>query len=315
MWSSGRPPATDEEVLADQRPHPVFCLGPAALVCAALAGAVAIAVTFPSAPVAVAWVLAAMVGVPAAWLAGRLVRWRVIRLVVTSRRVVYRGRLRRRGTVVLPVERIAAARAEQSFGERIIGSGRLLLDVPEGGTFVIGDVRRPKSLVSGLSAQLRRPVAVPGRERWGEGVARQVLDWPEPAAARSGTPAPGTPAPAAAPGTARRAGFTLFDDATRDDTPFDDMSFEDTLLGDPLRDEPPGGAVDAPGDRAFGGLHWSATIPPAPVVWPPGGGLSPPAPAESSVAGRLMQLDDLWRRGVVSDDEYARKKEELLRLL
>lgn len=300
MWSSGRPPAADEEVLADQRPHPVFFLAPAVLAGVALAGAIAIAVEFPSAPAAVAWVLGAMVGLPAVWLAGRLVRWRVRRLVVTSCQVWYRRSLVRRDTVVLPVERICAAWSQQTLGERLVGTGRVLLDVPGEGPIVIGDVRRPRSVASRLSARLAAPARaagpVAGSGGWGADIVPQAPGAAPVSAARSGA----VWAAHARPDPPNRAGAVRFDE---------------TLPGDPLRGGPADAAAGGPDGPAPTWPGWSTTIPPTPVVWPPADGLPASLPAESSVAGRLMQLDDLWRRGVVSDEEYAEKKAELLRLL
>jgi hypothetical protein len=40
--------------------------------------------------------------------------------------------------------------------------------------------------------------------------------------------------------------------------------------------------------------------------------VSRPAPGEETVAERLMQLDELRRRGIVTDEEFAAKKAELL---
>ena len=90
MPISRRVLADDEEVLVDLRPHWVFLLGPAVLTVVAVAVAIAVAVEFPKAPVAVAGVLAVMVAVPALWLAGRVIRWLGISLVVTTTRLIYR---------------------------------------------------------------------------------------------------------------------------------------------------------------------------------------------------------------------------------
>jgi len=83
--------------------------------------------------------------------------------------------------------------------------------------------------------------------------------------------------------------------------------------------------IDAMQHRSAAALGASRVAPPSPegrpvtgpaVTWdtPPSGIARVPRPAagEESVADRLVQLDELRRRGIVTDAEFASKKAELL---
>lgn len=78
---------------------------------------------------------------------------------------------------------------------------------------------------------------------------------------------------------------------------------------------------DSPTDRANGpGAPQHADTPPhggtaVPLASPPVGPAAGPAGGPPSVADRLMQLDELRRRGVVSTAEFDAKKAELLEQL
>lgn len=240
---------SDEEVLAELRPHPVLVVGPMLLCAIAVAGAVAIAVHYPSAPLAVAWLLAAMVALPALWTLGRVLRWRSARLIVTTSRLLYGRGVLGRDVVQLRLQRVAEVHCSQTLFGRLIGCGRLVFEVAGGdGPLAIEDVRRPRSLQRVITTQLDRLDLRGGPTPR----TRSAATWrgPEP----WDTPAP----PLDPPPRRSRATRTLTD------TP------------------PHGVALDA-------GRGESATVP-----------------------GRILQLDELRRRGIVSEDEFAAKKAELL---
>ena len=147
--------ADGEEVLVDLRPHWVFLFGPLFLTLAAFAAAIAVAVGFPKAPAGIAWVLAAMVGVPAIWLAGRLVRWAGTSLVVTTQRMLLCRGFLRRDLVQLRLQRITEIHSTQTPLERLLGVGRLVVEVEgENQAIAVDDVRRPKSLQRVLNNRL-----------------------------------------------------------------------------------------------------------------------------------------------------------------
>jgi membrane protein YdbS with pleckstrin-like domain len=145
----------DEEVLVDLRPHWVFFLGPLFLTAASIAVAAVVVHEFPKAPVAVAWILAFVIALPAVWLIGRLARWFGTSLVVTDRRIVFRSGVLGRRVVNLRLQRVVDTHCTQGPFERIIGSGRLILEVEgEEGGIALDDVRRPRALQRVISRQL-----------------------------------------------------------------------------------------------------------------------------------------------------------------
>ena len=145
----------DEEVLVDLRPHWVFFIGPLFLTAVSIAVAAVVVHEFPKAPVAVAWLLAVVIGVPALWLIGRLARWFGTSLVVTDRRIVFRSGVLGRRIVNLRLQRVVDTRCSQGPLERLIGAGRIVLEVEgEEGGVALDDVRRPRALQRVINRQL-----------------------------------------------------------------------------------------------------------------------------------------------------------------
>jgi membrane protein YdbS with pleckstrin-like domain len=266
--------AEDEEVLVDLRPHWVFLAGPVVLTAVAIAVAVTVVVKFPSAPVGVAGVLAAMIAVPAIWLIGRLIRWLSISLVVTTTRIILRQGVFSRDLVQVRLHRVVEVHCRQTLLDRLIGSGRLVIEVTGDQPLAVDDVRRPRRLQRVINRQLEEV-----HETWYgppyEGIA------------------PTEPAGPIRPGS----------------------SF--------LQDTPPHGvAVTAPLPAAT----WPGSlVPPPPHVpgqappvhaggWPhePDASVAQPLGGSPSIPEQLIQLDDLRRRGIVSEGEFESKKAELL---
>jgi membrane protein YdbS with pleckstrin-like domain len=226
----------DEEVVVDLRPHWIFLLGPGALSVIAVVAALIVVAQFHHAPVGVPIALAVMVAVPVLWLLGRIARWRGISLIITNRRLMLRRGVFGQELIQLRLQRITDVHCSQTLFERLIGTGRLVVDVPgEEGQIVVEDVRAPRTVQRVISAQLDQ-LGPPG-------------DSPV-------RPQPGEP-----------AGGRALDDST-----------------------PP---------------HGTRTIPArASAASPPNGG-------SASIPDQLIQLDDLRRRGIISEEEFAAKKTEL----
>ncbi|MGH8982238.1 MAG: PH domain-containing protein [Acidimicrobiales bacterium] len=247
----------DEDLLAQMRPHPALLAAPVTLLAVAIAAAVAIAVHFSSAPIAVAWVLVAMVALPALWTCGRALQWRAVRFVVTSSRLIYRRGVLGHDVVQLRLQRVAEVHLRQTLRGRVIGYGQLVFEVVGGdGPLVVDDVRRPRSLVRLITAQLDR-LDVPRR-----GIASFA-----PGANGTAVTTGGGSAPTGQWGAAQWE--------------------------------------TAPAARAPRRRLWSDT----PAHGVPVGAL---AAAPGSVPDQLFALDELRRRGIVNDAEFAAKKAELL---
>ncbi len=251
----------DEELLAEVRPHPVVIVGPVVLFVLALAGAITITLRYPTAPTVVAWLLAAMVLLPALWATARLARWRAVRFLVTTSRLLYRRGVLGRDVVQLRLLRVAEVHCSQSFGERLIGSGRLVFEVAGGdGPLVVEDVPWPRRLQRVINAQLDR------------------LDVP------FGTAGYGPPDAYAQMSTAAR---------------------RSRASAGRRRDE----VVAAPRARRRDGSarSWTDT-PPHGVVFDD----EEEEEAAPSVPRQILELDELRRRGILSEDEFAAKKAQLL---
>jgi membrane protein YdbS with pleckstrin-like domain len=275
----------DEEVLVDLRPHWVFLLGPVVLTAVAVAVAVAVVARFPKAPVAVAGVLAAMVAVPGLWLLGRVVRWLGISLVVTTDRIVYRRGIFSRDMVQLRLQRVAEVHCTQTIVDRLIGNGRVVVELTGEPPMAIDDVRRPRALQRVINRQLDElahggPAASPGRDQ-------PLAPYPPATPAGHPAPQPGYPLASATYAT--------------DDTPP-----HGTLRHAVSTSVPPSPALPPPGFADPTGPGGS----PLPTVAVQGPPPAPPAPA--SIPEQLIQLDDLRRRGIISDGEFEAKKAELL---
>lgn len=246
----------DEEVLAELRPHVLYVLPPFFVVAMALAVAILIAIRFPSAPVTVAWVLGAMVLLPGLWAGVRLLRWRAIRFLVTSTRLVYRRGVLGRDVVQLRLQRVAEVHCTQSIVGRLTGCGRLVFEVATGdGPLVVDDVPRPRSV---------------------QRLITRTLDDMEPAYGQVWRSAPAATQPYGA--------------------------------------APPAQPYAAPPAHAYGAAPartWTDTPPHGVLASAAAGGELTPA----SVPGRLVQLDELRRRGIISEAEFAAKKAELLHRL
>ena len=243
----------DEELLVEARPHPVTVVAPVLLLVAAAGGAVTIALRYPGAPVVVAWLLFAMVALPALWSAVRILRWRSSRLLVTTRRLLHQRGVLGRDVVQLRLQRIAEVHCSQSLGQRLIGTGRLVFEVAGGADqLAVEDVRWPRRLQRVITAQLDRLDVFYGPYDTGLGASGYA-----PGARR-------TPSALVAGRASSRVGTS-----------------RDRNARPRWTDTPPHGvALDEEDAR--------------------------------SVPGQILQLDELRRRGLLSDDEFAAKKAELL---
>lgn len=265
--------ADDEDVVVDLRLHWIFLAGPVVLTAVAVAVAITVTVEFPGAPVAVAGVLAAMIAVPALWLAGRIVRWLSISLVVTTARIVFRQGVFSRDLVQLRLQRVAEVHCSQTVVDRLIGSGRLVIELVGDQPLVVDDVPRPRALQRTITHQLDEI----SHDAWS-------------LAAAQGSEVPSAPIHVPRP-------------LSLDVTPPHGVPVQ-SRWGEPLGSAGPPGGAAAPG--VDGGYYAAGATPTEVVV-----GVPPPSPAPS-IPEQLIQLDDLRRRGIISDGEFEAKKAELL---
>ncbi len=254
----------DEEMLVQLRPHWIFFAGPLLVTVAAVAIVITIIVAEPSVPSWLAdglWILAA---IPGAWLLVRLARWRLYTFALTTTRILVRRNVFDRHIVQIRLQRITGLSLSQTLWDRMLSTGRLVVDVQgEDDAVALPFVRKPIILQRVINGQINELV--------GGGSAEPI-----PAELRS---------------------IDLGSGWSRERAPDDGPET-------PPFGVPPVAAEDPAGVPQGG-------IPPAPVASAAG---PPPAhgsgPAE--IRDRLIELDDLRQRGIISQEEFAAKKAELL---
>jgi membrane protein YdbS with pleckstrin-like domain len=260
---------SDEELLAELRPHWIFLFGPLFTSIGTWVVIIVILVLWHHAPGWTNYPFLIIALIPAIWLLGRFVRWRSYVIAITSNRIFVRQGILGRDTVQLRLQRITELNTSQSFIERMLGVGRIIIDVQgEDDSMVLEYVRRPvvvQRVVNSLINEL-----VSGGQR--EEIPVDML----PFDARAG---------------ARHPAKDENDDTDQTDT-------------DHGNDTPPFGQTAVPDDSADPAA-------PAPASDP-----RPATPAQGAapfeIRDRLIELDDLRKRGIISEEEFAAKKSELL---
>lgn len=244
----------DEELLAELRPHWIFLFGPLFTSIGVWAALIVIIVLWQNAPgwTNYPWLILALI--PGIWLLGRVIRWRSYDIALTSTRVLVRQGIFRRETVQLRLQRITEVHLSQTLIERMLGVGRLIIDVQgEDDSLTLEYVRKPAIVQRVINSQINEIVGGGRRER----VPDDMLPYDQ-----------------------RRG--------PRDD------DYDDDEDGHEHHDTPPFGMRTAGSAPAAGA---TADVPRG-------------VPFE--VRDRLIELDDLRRRGIISEEEFAAKKSELL---
>ena len=254
----------DEELLVELRPHWIFFAGPLAAAVGALAVVIAIIVAVPSLPTWLADVLWALAAIPVLWLLGRLLKWRLYALVLTTTRILVRRGVFARDIVQIRLQRITELNLSQKLWERALSTGRLIIDVQgEDDAVVLQFVRKPAIVQRVINGQINELV--------GGGYAEAIP--PE---------------------------LRQIDVRSRARVESDH--------GGP--ETPPFGVPPVVADEDVDTLPPEASTPHA---WPASPPATPPAGAgPAEIRDRLIELDDLRQRGIISQEEFAAKKAELL---
>jgi membrane protein YdbS with pleckstrin-like domain len=273
----------DEELLVEMRPHWVFFAKPLFTAVLVVAGIIAVLVGVPKIPNWATDVLLVVAAIPVLWLLGRLVRWRNYTLALTSTRIVVRRGVLGRNTTQLRLQRITEINLSQKLWERIVSTGRLLIDVQgEDDAVVLEFVQKPAVVQRAINGQIN--------ELCGGGSAEPIPAELRHIGARRRWSAPEPPPEAHTPpfgvpvvGSDREAG-----QAPR-------------AAPSAPRTAPPTARQTAPPTARQGVV---VPAPPGPV---PAGSASP-----ADIRDRLIELDDLRQRRIISEEEFAAKKAELL---
>ena len=276
----------DEELLVEMRPHWVFFAGPLFAAAAVVAAVLAILVAF-SPPNWATDILLLLAAIPVLWFLGRLLRWRTYTLVLTTTRIVVRRGVLGRNTTQIRLQRITEICISQKLWERVIATGRLLIDVQgEDDAVVLEFIRKPAIVQRVINGQINE-LAGGGRA---EPVPQELLGY-----RRRPTP----PEPEHA-GDTPPFGVPIVNAQGEPWTP--SMPWAPTAPTPPASAGPPSAPAAPPP---------AAGAPPQPTVVPgPGGPTGPAGPGE--IRDRLIELDDLRQRKIISEEEFAAKKAELL---
>lgn len=269
----------DEDLLVEMRPHWVFFARPLFTALVVVAGIITILVAFSSIPNWATDVLMVLAALPVLWLLGRLLRWRSYTLALTTTRIVVRRGVLGRNTTQIRLQRITEISLAQKLWERVIATGRLIIDVQgEDDAVVLEFVRKPAIVQRVINGQINELTGCGRAEPIPAALRRfgSWRGWSEPEPARDGD----TP-PFGVPVVARDGGGWSATVPSRETAP---------PATAPPQPAPP------------------ATAPPQPTVVPGPTGAAHPG----EIRDRLIELDDLRQRGIISEEEFAAKKAELL---
>ncbi len=266
----------DEELLAELRPHWIFLFGPLFSSIGVWAALIVLVVLWHNPPGWTNYPIIIIALIPGLWLLGRYVRWRSYDVALTSTRILVRQGILGRDTVQLRLQRITEVNIRQALIERLLGTGSLIIDVQgEDDSMTLEYMRKPAIVQRVINSQINEIVG--GGQR--EPIPQYMLPFDERRAAR----------------------HDRVDDTDHGDTDHGDRDQYDT---------PPFGVSTPPSSTP------ASTAGSAPVAGGPGAAPAAGAPAPATppfeIRDRLIELDDLRRRGILSEEEFAAKKSELL---
>jgi uncharacterized membrane protein YdbT with pleckstrin-like domain len=146
----------DEQVLVSIRPHWTYLSGPLAVAAVVIGIGVALDVGFPHSSVTLHWIEGVVVAIPCLWLAVRVARWLTTSLVLTSDRLVEQWGVLSPQYAETPLSYVVSVLAVQSLVRRMLGTGRLELEIRgEDRIRRIDDVRKPAVLQRVITRRLR----------------------------------------------------------------------------------------------------------------------------------------------------------------
>jgi uncharacterized membrane protein YdbT with pleckstrin-like domain len=144
-----------EQIVVEVRPHWWFLTGPVAVVALVVAGEVVALVE--SAPNWADYLVLAVLAVAVAWLVARYLRWFTTRLILTTSRIIERRGVFSRSGREIPLSALSDIGYHQSFFERLIGAGDVLLEsAGHDGQETFPDLPHPASIQNEIYAQLER---------------------------------------------------------------------------------------------------------------------------------------------------------------
>jgi uncharacterized membrane protein YdbT with pleckstrin-like domain len=146
----------DGEVVAlDLRPHWWFFAGPMFAGIPVLALLIGALKQNGDVQTVGLWVTAAVALGWAVWLGSRLISWQTTHFLVTSERLVFRSGILAKHTRDIPLDKINDLASSQSFFERMIGAGDLLIEsAGERGQETFSDIPHPDAVQQEIYRQM-----------------------------------------------------------------------------------------------------------------------------------------------------------------
>ena len=115
-----------EDIVLDLHPHWWFFAGPAVALAASIALVIVVAAKTDS-DIAL-YIAAGVLVLLLLWFVGRYLRWATTNFVVTTDRLIYRSGVLAKHGREIPLERVNDIGFHQTFFERIIGAGSLVIE-------------------------------------------------------------------------------------------------------------------------------------------------------------------------------------------
>jgi len=144
-----------ETVALDLRPHWWFFAGPLFAGIPVLVLLVAALKQNGDVQTIGLWVTVAVALAWAVWLASRLISWQTTHFLVTSERLVFRSGILAKHTRDIPLDKINDLASSQTFFERMIGAGDLLIEsAGERGQETFSDIPHPDAVQQEIYRQM-----------------------------------------------------------------------------------------------------------------------------------------------------------------
>jgi uncharacterized membrane protein YdbT with pleckstrin-like domain len=153
-----------EEIVEERRPHIIAFLEPVLLLLvSAIAGAFAAKLINPrngSTNGYISWATLVVPVIAIGWFIWRWLKWRSTMFVVTTERLIAREGMFARSGIEIPLERVNNIISHQTFMERVLGAGDLLIESGgEDGQQRYNNVRKPFELQNTINRQIERAKA------------------------------------------------------------------------------------------------------------------------------------------------------------
>ena len=153
----------NEAIVLERKPHMWFLVGPfAALVGSIALGVVAANFINPkgNANGYVSWAALVVPVLAAIWLVSTWIQWNSTNFVLTTDRLIYRSGVFAKKGMEIPLERVNNISSSQTFFERMLGAGDLLIESGgETGQERFSNVKRPFEVQNKIYQEIERTKA------------------------------------------------------------------------------------------------------------------------------------------------------------